>query len=319
MFIVKEKELISVVITTYNRVELLKKSLNSVINQTYKNIEIIVADNHSTDGTDKLLEEYTKQDNRIKYFRHSENIGMTNNTTFAHSKITGKYFHVLCDDDWLDKDFIEKSYEEFKKHPDYSFIAPTAWLYDISGDIILKGPTVMLDDNSIGNRIQNYIIANRNNSVITNGLLKTSLLKSMLKEDGFALKCRFGEDWVFVAKFLIAGKCKMINSTHYHKLHDGATSRIKTMSELWDITGINAKNMYYKIAETINDSISNDNFCKNRLNVKQRRECAQKVAEGINTIISQNHLKYFLLSPSTYFGKIGKVINFVTKYLIIGY
>ena len=61
--------LITVIITTYNRVNLLEKAILSVINQTYKNLEIIISDNHSEDGTEELCEKYAKTDSRIIYYR----------------------------------------------------------------------------------------------------------------------------------------------------------------------------------------------------------------------------------------------------------
>ena len=128
--------LITVIITTYNRVNLLEKALLSVIRQTYKNLEIIISDNHSEDGTEELCKKYAKTDSRIRYFRQEKNLGMPANTNFAHSKSNGEYTHVLCDDDWLDEDFIEKSYEEIRKNPEYNYIYPTVKLYDGDNNFI---------------------------------------------------------------------------------------------------------------------------------------------------------------------------------------
>ncbi len=97
----QEKPLVSVTIATFNRCEKLQKAIESVINQTYKNLEIIIADNHSEDGTEKLCQQYAAKDSRIKYFRHDENLGMTANANFFAKQMTGKYWVGLCDDDCL--------------------------------------------------------------------------------------------------------------------------------------------------------------------------------------------------------------------------
>lgn len=69
---------ISVTIPTYNRKKMLKRAIDSVLAQDYKNIEVIVSDNASTDGTDTLMQEYAN-DSRIIYIRNSENIGPVKN------------------------------------------------------------------------------------------------------------------------------------------------------------------------------------------------------------------------------------------------
>ena len=60
--------LVSVLIPTYNRKKMLKRALDSVLQQTYKNIEIYVSDNASTDNTIELMYEYSNKDKRIIYF-----------------------------------------------------------------------------------------------------------------------------------------------------------------------------------------------------------------------------------------------------------
>ena len=66
---------VSILIPVYNREDLIGQTLNSAIDQTYHNIEIIVVDNASTDNTWKVIQRYEKQDGRIKAFRNNTNIG----------------------------------------------------------------------------------------------------------------------------------------------------------------------------------------------------------------------------------------------------
>lgn len=101
--------LVSVCITTYNRKELLQSTLNSVLSQTYKDIEIIIVDDCSNDGTKELAgDKFLKIDQRIKYIRHNENKGLAiaRNTAIFNAK--GKYF-TFCDDDdlWM-PNFIQE-------------------------------------------------------------------------------------------------------------------------------------------------------------------------------------------------------------------
>ena len=68
--------LVTVGLPTFNRKNLLERALNSVLNQTYKNIDILVSDNHSDDGTEEIMLEYAKKDSRIRYFRQEKNQGV---------------------------------------------------------------------------------------------------------------------------------------------------------------------------------------------------------------------------------------------------
>ena len=293
--------LITVIITTYNRVNLLEKAILSVIRQTYKNLEIIISDNHSEDGTEELCKKYAKTDSRIKYFRQEKNIGMPANTNFAHSKSNGEYTHVLCDDDWLDEDFIEKSYEEIRKNPEFNYICPTVKLYDGDNNFLSEAKKINLSCSKISDRIKNYVYAAKNHSSITNGLMKNDVTKAMLEEDGYAIGYRFAEDWVYVVKYLIAGKCKMISTTHYNKLNNGYTTNLKNMTELWNDPTLTYENFYQNVLKTIQNSINNDNFCKNRLNEKERKECCKKAEQGLLTKHGSHNIRNLLKFLKGYF------------------
>ena len=102
--------LVSILIPTYNRKELLKRALDSVLKQTYKNIEIYVTDNASSDGTDLLMNEYCYNDKRIIYNRREKNIGPLYNGSEAYNHLKGKYAILLCDDDYFVSDtFFENA------------------------------------------------------------------------------------------------------------------------------------------------------------------------------------------------------------------
>jgi len=169
--------LISIILTTYNRKDLLKKSLDSVVNQTYKNMEIIIGDNHSDDGSEELCREYADKDSRIRYFRHDENIGMTANGNFVVSKITGDYWIGICDDDWLDLDCMEKCVEFLTKHPDYTAIYPLTKLYDTNYNIIEIAKPQKFNYSEVNKRIKKYV--NTNLSTFCVGLYRREVLDKM--------------------------------------------------------------------------------------------------------------------------------------------
>lgn len=107
---------ISVIIPVYNVEQYLRECLDSVINQTLKEIEIICVDDGSTDKSLEILKEYAQKDNRITVITQ-ENLhaGVARNAGLAIAK--GEYVHFLDSDDWVDLDTYEKLYDIAKKHP----------------------------------------------------------------------------------------------------------------------------------------------------------------------------------------------------------
>lgn len=108
------RPLISVVIPVYNVEKYLEKCLDSVIKQTYNNLEIICIDDCTTDSSDKILEEYAKKDPRIIIKKNLQNLGLGLSRNEGIKIANGDYIHCLDSDDWLD----EKAYETILKYLD---------------------------------------------------------------------------------------------------------------------------------------------------------------------------------------------------------
>lgn len=102
-----ESKLISVIVPVYNTSKYLPQCLDSLLNQTYPNLEIICVDDGSTDNSWEVLQEYAAKDNRVKVF-HQENAGVSvaRNKALAHA--TGEWLSFIDSDDWLDLDTYEK-------------------------------------------------------------------------------------------------------------------------------------------------------------------------------------------------------------------
>ena len=107
--------LISVIIPVYNVEKYLRKCVDSVIDQTYKNLEIILVDDGSTDNSGAICDEYIKKDKRIQVI-HQKNRGLSaaRNTGIKIAK--GEYFSFIDSDDWVDVKFIETLCNLAKKY-----------------------------------------------------------------------------------------------------------------------------------------------------------------------------------------------------------
>ena len=110
-------EKISVIITVYNVEKYLPKCLDSIINQTYQNLEIICIDDGSTDSSPQILKEYAQKDSRIKIIT-SCNEGQSAARNKGLKQMTGVYVSFVDSDDWLDENTYEKALSHFTKDVD---------------------------------------------------------------------------------------------------------------------------------------------------------------------------------------------------------
>lgn len=98
--------IISVIVPIYNVELYLSRCLNSILNQSYSDIEIILVDDGSTDNSHQLAESFQNQDNRIKLVR-KQNGGLSSARNLGISLATGKYISFIDSDDYVEKDFLE--------------------------------------------------------------------------------------------------------------------------------------------------------------------------------------------------------------------
>ena len=98
----REGSLVSIALCTYNGGRFLGQQLDSIIRQTYQNLEIIIVDDCSTDGTPEVITQYAKKDSRIKFFKNETNLGFNKNFEKAIRLTTGEYISISDQDDiWL--------------------------------------------------------------------------------------------------------------------------------------------------------------------------------------------------------------------------
>ena len=128
---------VTIGIPTYNRADgYLKLTLKSALNQTYQNLEIIVADNCSTDNTENYVNNIS--DPRIRYFRHNKNIHPNDNFNFCLEQAKGDYFLLLHDDDLIDDDFVEICMDSVSHNTDSGIIRTGTRIIDGNGNVLEK-------------------------------------------------------------------------------------------------------------------------------------------------------------------------------------
>lgn len=103
--------LVTIGVPTYGRARLLQRALRSILDQTYRNVEVIVADDASPDDTEAVCREIVRGDERVRYMRHRRNIGPEPNFLYVLAEARGSYFMWLSDDDAFEPTFLEKAVE----------------------------------------------------------------------------------------------------------------------------------------------------------------------------------------------------------------
>ncbi len=115
-----ENNLISVIIPVYNSEKYFEKCVRSVIEQTYKNIEIIIINDCSTDGVENIIQKYKNIDYRIKYYKNKKNIGSGFTRNLGLSYSTGKFIYFLDSDDYIEKNCLEVLRGKIKEEDSFS-------------------------------------------------------------------------------------------------------------------------------------------------------------------------------------------------------
>lgn len=108
---------VSICIPAFNDAAVIGDALRSALRQEYESLEIIVLDNHSTDGTGKVVTEIAAGDNRVRYIRHPENIGMARNFNAGIVAAKGEYVQILCSDDVLEAGCVNQLSMALHEHP----------------------------------------------------------------------------------------------------------------------------------------------------------------------------------------------------------
>lgn len=125
-----ENSLISIAMCTYNGSRFVKEQLDSILNQTYNNFELIIVDDMSKDDTINIINKYVQKDKRIKFFQNEKNLGFVKNFEKAISFCLGEYIALADQDDIWKKDKLE------------------VFLQEIKDNILIYSDAIVIDENS---------------------------------------------------------------------------------------------------------------------------------------------------------------------------
>lgn len=199
---VEKQALITTVIPTYKRPTLVKRAIESALNQSFQNIQVIVFDNNSQDETAMMIKELQKQDSRLLYYCHKKEIKAVENLQFALSYPKTPFVSILADDDYLLPNFYEKAIEEFEKHPTAQFFIGSTLDVNAKGKAFnisalkWENTSYYKPPHGVFPVIEHYI--NWTGTLFRKSLLETNLLDSEIKAVDYDFMIRLAAKYPFV-------------------------------------------------------------------------------------------------------------------------
>ena len=118
------EEKFTIIISSYNYENYIKETIESVINQTYTNWEMVIVDDGSTDNSVEVIKSYCQKDDRIKLFQHENEVnkGIVETVKLGISKANTEWIVFIESDDIITPNYLEKKYEIIKKNKDVNYI-----------------------------------------------------------------------------------------------------------------------------------------------------------------------------------------------------
>lgn len=154
------KEKISIIVPVYKVEKYLERCVNSLLNQTYKNIEIILVNDGSPDNCPAICDDYASKDSRVKVI-HKNNGGLSDARNIGIENSTGEYLSFVDSDDWVKNDFIEELYSNIIREKACISIVGCELVWD-------SGKSITFSDK------KDYFVYNQENAI-----------KELLKQDKF--------------------------------------------------------------------------------------------------------------------------------------
>ncbi len=209
--------LVSIGLPTYNRVDLLKHAVASALAQDYANIELVISDNASNDGTQVWCEDLSRRDGRVRYIRQQTNIGLTANYREVFRQSRGEFYMGFADDDWLDPSYISQCLQALIADPAYANVSGIVrmfrgqeYLFEGRGDNALQ--------ESESARVVHYL-----RRVVENGAIYGVMRRETIAAVPPMANMMAG-DWLYIASIAFKGKLRTLDGVAVNRAAGGTSA-----------------------------------------------------------------------------------------------
>lgn len=250
-----KKGLVSICIPTYNGSDYIKKTLDSVFSQSYSDIEVIITDDGSTDGTLDVIKEYS--DSRIHVYKNENNRGLPGNWNEAVSHAHGEFVKVLCQDDLLFPDALKLQVQSLQ-NTDASCVIGNSLVINRDDETVMKRERFKKDAVISGVKFARKSMLGRNiYSEPPNLLYRTELF---YKYGGYDETLKYTPDWDFALRISLEGKISCLSSNIMSfRISDGSETTNLSKNRMKEL--INDTDRFYdkhKSSELLGLSVFNE-------------------------------------------------------------
>lgn len=197
--------LISIGIPTYNSAATIRNTIESILRQTYTNLEINVVDDKSKDNTLEIVKQIQNEclqsgDGRIRIYENEKNLGMSGNWTKCLSVARGEFVKLICADDMMDEEALEKEIKAMEEHPSVNLVESDTRLVDITGKTTGRFPRYRKSGVVDGKKVaRTSIIWNNFFGAPVNNLIRKSVLDKVGYFDSAFVYILDFEMWMRIA------------------------------------------------------------------------------------------------------------------------
>jgi glycosyltransferase involved in cell wall biosynthesis len=218
--------LLSVGLPVYNGLPYLREALRSVQEAEFQDYELIVCDNASTDGTGDVVQEFAREDSRIRYFRNSRNIGAAGNFNRSLELARGKYFRWLASDDLHSHGAIARCVEVLERDPTVFLAFPRTRVIDEAGSVTQDyddgdGWSSPSPSERFGYSLHRWGLSNT-----MFGVMRTDLLRQATLQGDYP-----ASDLVMQSDLAIRGRFLRVSGEYYYRrMHAGCTDNLDSVA-----------------------------------------------------------------------------------------
>lgn len=254
---------VTVVLPTYNGAEFLRQSIDSVLGQTYKDIQLILVDDCSTDETPSIISYYARRDPRVHVIRNVENQKLPKSLNIGFSAAEGEYWTWTSDDNWYEPDAIMKMVRYLDENPDKGLVAADFKKY--CGDSITASHIDVTPEHLLEGTIGACFLYRAD----------------IAKEVGpYNVECFLAEDFEYWLRMGLRTKFGKINEVLYnYRIHPNSL----TGSRMQEIMAVNLK-VKESMIERYKETYLNFDFTKTELEILWKRLLEDKDVAAVEKL-----------------------------------
>jgi glycosyltransferase involved in cell wall biosynthesis len=224
---------VSIGMPVYNGERFIRCALDSLLSQTYTDLELVISDNASTDGTEAICREYEARDKRVQYFRNPHNLGGPANFRRVFHLCRGEYHKWSTADDYCDATVVAKCVAVLDQNPDVVLAYPKTRLEDESGNLLREYEDHLhLQDDSPSARFMTLV----NTAALCHAHLGVIRREAVSRTR--MIGNEVGSDVRFLAELSLYGKFTVVPEFLFHR-------RFHEESSSWDRQSMERQRRYY--------------------------------------------------------------------------